>query len=107
MLFSLESRTAENQWRRQEFSVGGLKPGHMASARSVSLYGGLGPGGKALSDPQRVPGAEPLVGSQGACPTSPLKVKALSLLGGPLKALMRQIRIILGILQSHKTTYIS
>jgi len=42
------------QWRRQEFSFGGLKPGHMASARSASLYGGLG--------------AEPPAGSRGRAP---------------------------------------
>jgi len=75
--------------------MGGLKPGHMASARSASLYGGLG------AEPQRGPGAEPLVGGQGG--EAPLKLKALSLLGGPL---VRQICISLGILQSQKTTYI-
>jgi len=42
------------QWRCQEFSVGGLKPGHMASTRSVSLYRSLG--------------AEPPVGSRGRAP---------------------------------------
>jgi len=56
----------------------------------VSLYGGVG--------------AEPLVRGEGVRGATPLKLKALSLLGGPL---LRQIYIILGILQSQKTTYIS
>ena len=40
----------------------------MASARSASLNGGLG------AEPQRGPGAEPLVGGQGG--EAPLKLKA-------------------------------
>jgi len=43
---SSQSRTGDGsgsvRWRRQEFSVGWLKPGHTASAWSASLYGGLG-----------------------------------------------------------------
>ena len=69
--------------------VGGLKPGHMASAWSASLYGGLGAKPPAVSR-GRAPGG----GSGGE---APLKLKALSLLGGPL---MRQTCIIIGILQS-------
>ena len=79
------------------FSWGGeVKPAPMASARSASIYGGLG--------------AEPPVGSWGRAPgggsggEAPLKLKAFSLLGDPL---IRQICIPLGILQSQKTTYIS
>jgi len=57
-----------------------------------------GSGGRAPSGISR--GRAPGGGSGGR---SPLKLKALSLLGVPL---MRQICIILWILQSHKTTYI-
>ena len=74
---------------------GGLKPGHMASARSASLYGGLG-----AEPPAGLRGRAPGGGQEGE---APLKLKALSLLGGPL---MRQICIILRILQSQKTAYI-
>ena len=52
------------QWRIQDLPKGGTR----ARARSASLNGGLG------AEPQRGPGAEPLVGGQGG--EAPLKLKA-------------------------------
>jgi len=83
------------QWRSQEFSFGGLQPDTWR-ARGARAYTGVWG-----QSPQRGPGVELLEGVRGR---SPLKLKAVSLLGGPL---IRQICIILGILQSHKTTYIT
>ena len=60
---------SRNQGRSQEFKFGGLEP--MASAEREPITGVWG------RSPQRGPGAEPLVGSQGGL--APLKLKAFYL----------------------------